>query len=119
MKPAIDLDHLNRYVFGDSELLEEILSIFDEQAAFWLDRLDPALPDESWRDAAHTLKGASRGIGSWGVAELCEHAETLVGGAPEKTAKRRALLQDLRKQLGAAKKEAQRLRADLRTPGSL
>lgn len=113
MKPLIDLDHLNQYVFGDSALLDEILTIFGDQAAHWLERLDPVLEDEEWRGAAHTLKGASRGIGSWAVADLCEEAEGLIGGVPEKTAKRCILLADLRLKVEAATAEAQRLRAGL------
>lgn len=110
MKPPIDLDHLNQYVCGDKALLDEVLTIFDEQAGMWLARLDPALDDEDWRDAAHTLKGASRGVGSWTLGDLCEEAERLVGGVPEKTAKRRDLLVRIAGRVEEAIAEASRLK---------
>lgn len=113
MKPAIDLEHLNQYVFGDAALLDEILAIFTEQASHWLDRLDPMMGDEDWRNAAHTLKGAARGIGSWAIADLCEKGEDLIGGVPEKTAKRRALIDQLGFRIDAAIIEAQRLQKGL------
>lgn len=113
MKPAIDLDHLDQYVMGDTALLDEVLTIFTEQARLWLGALDPMLDDEKWRSAAHALKGASRGIGSWAIADLCERAEMLVGGAPEKMARRRTLLDELSKRISAATAEAQRLRESL------
>jgi HPt (histidine-containing phosphotransfer) domain-containing protein len=113
MKPLIDLDHLDQYVMGDNALLDEILTIFTDQATRWLGALDPMLEDEKWGGAAHTLKGASRGIGSWAIADLCERAETLVGGAPEKMARRQAVLSELRVRIDAAKAEAQRLRETL------
>lgn len=113
MKPSIDLDHLDQYVMGDSALLDEVLTIFTEQATHWLGALDPMLEDEKWRNAAHTLKGASRGIGSWAIADLCERAEALTGGAPEKMARRRAVIDELSKRIAAATAEAQRLREGL------
>lgn len=113
MKPAIDLDHLNQYVFGDDALLDEILAIFTEQAAHWVSRLDPMQGDEDWRNAAHTLKGAARGIGSWAIADLCEEGEELIGGVPEKTARRRTLIDQLRLRVDAATTEAQELRERL------
>lgn len=110
MKPPIDLDHLDQYVMGDSALLDEVLTIFSEHAQRWLAALEPLLDDDKWRGAAHTLKGAARGIGSWAIADLCERAEQLVGGAPEKMARRRALLADLQARVDAALDEAERLR---------
>ena len=54
MNAPIDLDHLNRYVFGDAALLAEILGIFREQAGAVAGRMDPAMDAEAWRLAAHT-----------------------------------------------------------------
>jgi HPt (histidine-containing phosphotransfer) domain-containing protein len=79
MTAPIDLSHLEQYVFGDRALLDEILTIFIEQAAMWIERMDPALDDEAWHSAAHTLKGASRGVGAWALGDLAEQAEALVG----------------------------------------
>jgi HPt (histidine-containing phosphotransfer) domain-containing protein len=79
MTAPIDRSHLDQYVFGDRALLDEILTIFIEQASAWIDRMDPALDDEAWHLAAHTLKGASRGVGAWALGDLAEEAERLLG----------------------------------------
>jgi HPt (histidine-containing phosphotransfer) domain-containing protein len=75
MTAPIDLDHLNRYVFGDKALLAEILGIFKEQAASLSERMTPAMDDEAWHLAAHTLKGAARGVGAWALGDAAERAE--------------------------------------------
>jgi HPt (histidine-containing phosphotransfer) domain-containing protein len=110
MTRAIDLQHLELYICGDVALRDEILTIFDEQASLWLAKLDPSEDDDAWRDAAHALKGAARGVGAWEVGDLCEDAEDLVGGAPEKTAKRQALLERIAAGLDEAVSEARQLR---------
>ncbi|MEE2691712.1 MAG: Hpt domain-containing protein [Pseudomonadota bacterium] len=106
MAGVIDLDHLELYVCGDAALRDEILTIFTEQAEMWMSRLDPGLPDEEWRNAAHALKGASRGVGAWSVGDLCEAAEKLVGGDARKAASRRAVLSELNAELELAVAEA-------------
>ena len=105
----IDLDHLDRYVAGDSVLRDEVLGIFEEQAASWLSTLDPQGDDQAWRDAAHSLKGASRGVGAWEVGHLCERAEKLVGEARD-TELRAATLEKIRTQVGQVIAEVRRLR---------
>lgn len=107
---AIDLDHLDQYIGGDLALRDEILTIFDEQASMWVSRLDASEDDEVWRNAAHALKGAARGVGAWQIGDLCEAAEDLVAGAPEKVAKRRAILAKISDLVGEAVSEARRLR---------
>lgn len=94
MNAAIDLRHLEQYVFGDRSLLDEILTIFIDQASAWIDRMDPALPDDDWHLAAHTLKGAARGVGAWALGDVAERAETLVG--PGQASARRLLQRDLK-----------------------
>lgn len=79
MSAPIDLDHLNRYVFGDQALLNEILGIFKEQAAAISDRMQPSMDDDAWRLAAHTLKGAARGVGAWSLGAAAERAEKSFG----------------------------------------
>lgn len=81
MSAPIDLDHLDQYICGDARLLDEVLSIFEEQALSWVSKLVPSLDDEQWKHAAHSLKGASRGVGAWAVGDLAEEAENLVGEA--------------------------------------
>ena len=53
-----------------------MLAIFREQSAIWAPLL--AADHEGWRDAVHTLKGASRGIGAFAVGEACARCE--IGG---------------------------------------
>jgi HPt (histidine-containing phosphotransfer) domain-containing protein len=79
MTAPIDLEHLNRYVFGDKALLLEILGIFKEQSATLCDRLQASVDDEAWRLSAHTLKGAARGIGAFELGDALERAEGLFG----------------------------------------
>ena len=67
---AVDFKHLELYAGGDLALMEEVLGIFREQAAMWVRLLDVAAPAEAWRDAAHTLKGSSRGIGAFALADI-------------------------------------------------
>jgi HPt (histidine-containing phosphotransfer) domain-containing protein len=110
VQSAIDLNHLEQYICGDLALRDEILTIFDEQAALWIEQLDPSKDDDGWHDAAHALKGAARGVGAWEIGDLCEAAEGLIGGAPEKVAKRQAILTQIGGKLSEAVTEARRLR---------
>ena len=70
---AVDFAYLQAYAGGDLDLVDEVLALFREQAGLWSPMMDPAA--EGWRDAVHTLKGASRGIGAHAVAQACEAAE--------------------------------------------
>jgi HPt (histidine-containing phosphotransfer) domain-containing protein len=107
---SIDLKHLDQYVCGDAALLDEILTIFEEQAEMWMSRFDADLSDEDWRNAAHALKGASRGVGAWVIGDLCEHGETLIAGASEIGTKRRQFILHLEEKLSAAVSDARRIR---------
>lgn len=108
-RDLLDLDHLDRYVAGDTILRDEVLSIFEEQAASWLRTLDPKADDQAWRDAAHSLKGASRGVGAWEVGHACEAAEKLVGEASNE-ADRQAKLAEIKASVGQVVAEVRRLR---------
>lgn len=92
MTAPIDLDHLDRYVFGDAALLAEILGIFKEQASGLSERMSPAMAEDDWRLAAHTLKGAARGVGAWALGEAAERAEK---AAPNERAAALAVIVDL------------------------
>jgi HPt (histidine-containing phosphotransfer) domain-containing protein len=72
---AVDFKYLETYAAGDMDLVDEVLGLFRQQAALWSPLMDPADPSEGWRDAVHTLKGASRGIGAMTLAQACERAE--------------------------------------------
>lgn len=107
---AIDTAHLEKYVVGDAALRDEILCIFSDQAEFLDSQFEIGQTDEGWRNTAHALKGAARGVGAWTLGDLCEKAETLVGDVAGKRERRAALLVSLRHQLKRALAEAARLR---------
>lgn len=96
----IDLQHLDKYVCGDAGLLDEILTIFIDQASMLVSRLDPALDNETWRMTTHTLKGASRGVGAWKLGDLAETAEGLEGAASIPA--RQAVLAEIEEAAGEA-----------------
>lgn len=106
----IDFDHLEKYVAGDNELRDEILEIFSGQVGVLLDQFDVFQTDEAWKDTAHTLKGASRGVGAWTLGQICEDAEKLTGAAPGKREARATLLVSLRVMAADAIDEAKRFR---------
>ncbi|MEI9930584.1 MAG: Hpt domain-containing protein [Rhizomicrobium sp.] len=71
---AVDLTHLARYTGGDVALNAEILRLFDSQATELVDRLQTILAArdaKSWKEVTHTLKGAARGIGAFGLGGCC------------------------------------------------
>ncbi len=86
MSAPIDLDHLNRYVFGDAALLSEVLGIFREQLETVAGQMSPSMDAEAWYLAAHTLKGAARGVGAWALGEAAERAEQLTEASSEQRA---------------------------------
>ncbi len=106
----IDWDHLEKYVVGDDALRDEILTIFVEQANKLLAQFDAAQTDEGWKTTAHTLKGASRGVGAWDLGMLCEEAEDMIGTIPGKRESRSALLISIRQKLNETVNEAIQLR---------
>jgi HPt (histidine-containing phosphotransfer) domain-containing protein len=73
---AVDFGHLESFAAGDAALIDEVLAMFQEQAALWVRLLDPDGPDDSWRDGAHTLKGSALGVGAFALAKACDEAET-------------------------------------------
>lgn len=95
MSAPIDLDHLRRYTLDDPALLAEILGIFRDQAARLASSLDAGTDAASWRHAAHTLKGAARGVGAWALGEAAAHAERLSDAPPEDRAAALKSLVDL------------------------
>ncbi len=86
MSAPIDLDHLNRYVFGDAALLAEVLGIFREQVETLAGEMNPSMDSEGWHLAAHTLKGAARGVGAWALGDAAERAEKVTDATPEERA---------------------------------
>ena len=74
---AVDFAYLERFAAGDAGVVEEVLSLFREQATLWGPMLEPGAA--GWRDAAHTVKGMARGVGAFALGDACEAAETGAG----------------------------------------
>lgn len=96
---AVDFTHLERYAAADQSLVNEVLTIFCEQAEIWVKRMDAAAPVETWRELAHSLKGSALGIGAFALADECEAAERSVA---TDIAEREKLLAYIRTALNAA-----------------
>ncbi len=78
----IDLEHLNRYTGGDRGLNAEILKLFEDQCATVLAQLEVLAKDDgaggkAWHELTHTLKGAARGVGAFGLADIAAEAEKI------------------------------------------
>jgi HPt (histidine-containing phosphotransfer) domain-containing protein len=114
----MDLDHLSAMTGGDTALGIEVIEIFQHQALLWSRLLDPRLEARDWSDAAHTLKGASLGIGAMKLAAACERAEK-VGRSetPPSPAHAAVLLGDVKDALGEALEAAARAIYDLASAG--
>jgi HPt (histidine-containing phosphotransfer) domain-containing protein len=75
---AIDLEHLARYTGGEKSLNAEILRLFDGQVIAMVAELNALLASRDcrrWREIAHTIKGAARGVGAFGMGEAAAKAE--------------------------------------------
>lgn len=72
---AIDLVHLSRQTCGDRDLEREVLALFRDQCARLLKVIAAEGGAERGRTAAHTLKGAARGVGAFAVADCAEVVE--------------------------------------------
>jgi HPt (histidine-containing phosphotransfer) domain-containing protein len=74
----IDLNHLARYTGGEKTLNAEILKLFDTQLTEMVDQLNGVLAARDagrWRELTHTIKGAARGVGAFGIGEAAAAAE--------------------------------------------
>lgn len=89
----VDLVHLAKYTMGNRELEQEVLTLFTKQSLIYLDRLRNAADQQTWREAAHTLKGSARGIGAWHVADVVASLEQITTEKAQKDKKR--LVEDL------------------------
>jgi len=75
----VDLVHLSCQTMGDPGLEAEVLRIFLTQARTCLDGLKRAEDDAGRKEAAHALKGSSRAVGAFALADLAAAAE-IAGG---------------------------------------
>jgi HPt (histidine-containing phosphotransfer) domain-containing protein len=76
----IDLDHLARYTGGEKALNAEILRLFDSQVTDMVGQMNAVIElrdAKRWREIAHTIKGAARGVGAFGMGEAAAAAEPI------------------------------------------
>lgn len=76
----VDLEHLARYTGGERALNNEILRLFDIQISEMISQLNMVLDardTKSWKEIAHTIKGAARGIGAFGMGDAAAAAEPI------------------------------------------
>lgn len=108
--PVIDRDHLKLMTGGDAGLAEEVIGLFQEQVKMWRRLLSASHPQESWADAAHSIKGSAVGIGASALARACARVETL-GRSAEEVSKVRAgvALAELHDVMNAAVEAAAKL----------
>lgn len=71
----IDLVHLAKQCLGDENLELEILRLFDTTLVTYFGRLSEAASFEDVTLNLHSIKGASRGVGAWAVADLARACE--------------------------------------------
>jgi len=74
--PILDREHLAQYTAGDAALEAELFGLLNSQIEACVQTLRTAADEQAWVHAAHTLKGASRGVGAMELGEACETAET-------------------------------------------
>lgn len=77
----VDLAHLRRYTLGDKALEAEVLGLFLAQLPETIASLRSAATERDWKIAAHALKGSSRAVGAWRIADLAQEAEGLASAA--------------------------------------
>ena len=104
----IDLEHLARYTGGEKALNAEILRLFDGQVTDMVGQLNAVLAVRDlkrWREITHTIKGAARGVGAFGMGEAAAAAEPV---DPANADKARAMI-------AALEAEAQIVRGFIQT----
>ncbi len=74
MRP-VDLVHLAKQCLGDENLELEILRLFDTTLATYFGRLKLAASFDDLAINLHSIKGASGGVGAWGVSDLAAALE--------------------------------------------
>jgi HPt (histidine-containing phosphotransfer) domain-containing protein len=95
LSKPIDLDHLARYTGGEKALNAEILKLFDSQVTDMVGQLTHLLTvrdAKRWHEITHTIKGAARGVGAFGMGEAAAAAEPV---DPANTERAKAAIQIL------------------------
>lgn len=83
---TIDLDHLARYTGGERQLNAEILQLFDGQISSMVAEMDAIIASGDvtrWREVAHTIKGAARGVGAFPMGDAAAKAEPVNPANPD------------------------------------
>lgn len=78
MSQPVDLSHLARYTGGDRALNGEILRLFDNQLSEMVENLKGVAErrdTKGWQEITHTIKGAARGVGAFGLGDAAAAAE--------------------------------------------
>ena len=79
----IDMVHLSKQTLGDHGLECEVLRLYEQMIQVYYERLEASTTQADVLAHLHTIKGASAGVGAWGIAELAKAAEDeLRSGAP-------------------------------------
>ena len=73
--PVFDSAHLAQYTSGDPDLGRELAGLLRDQATRSIAAMQAAGDMAAWQAAAHTLKGAARGMGAFALGGACERAE--------------------------------------------
>lgn len=102
---ALDPSVLETVCAGDAAIMDEVLGLFQQQAALWGPALDAG--SDGWRDAVHSLKGTGRGVGAAALGLACEAAEA---APPDRLA---AALDRVRDALDQALMDAAALRHEM------
>ncbi|MBX3484054.1 Hpt domain-containing protein [Phenylobacterium sp.] len=89
MQPLVDFDYLESFTAGDTQVVTEVLALFQGQAEIWRGKL--ADPGDDRRDLAHTIKGAARGIGANRLGDAADRVEH---GDASRVGELRALLDE-------------------------
>jgi len=74
-----DREALNRHTMENAELQKELFILFFDQIPVYLDQMDEAIASgdlDSWRMAAHGIKGSSRALGFTRLASLSLESES-------------------------------------------
>ena len=71
----LDTNFLSKYTLGNFELEQEVLLMFIDQSALYMERLKSPKSPKDWFEAAHSLKGSARGIGAFAVGERAAQLE--------------------------------------------
>jgi hypothetical protein len=69
----VDFGYLEGFTAGDRRVIDEVLTLFRQQAQLWAVSLGAA--DPNWRDVVHTIKGSARGVGANALGDVCAQAE--------------------------------------------